>query len=197
VTRSIDFFDRQFQRQAREADYALNPFERAVLPYLHGTVLDLGCGLGNLAVAAAEAGCTVTAVDASPAGVADLARRALERGLAIDARQADLRYYAPPRSFDTVVSIGLLMFFVCKDARPLLERVRGAARPGGGTAAVNVLVEGTTFMDMFEPDDYCLFGVDELTAAFAGWDTVLSRHEDFPAPGGALKRFHTLVARRP
>jgi tellurite methyltransferase len=50
---------------------------------------------------------------------------------------------------------------------------------------------------MFDPAGYCLFGRDELSAAFAGWQTVLSRHEDFPAPGGTLKRFHTLVARAP
>jgi tellurite methyltransferase len=85
---SVDFFDRQFARQARESDYALNPFERAILPYLFGEVLDLGCGLGNLSLAAAEAGCKVTALDASPTGVADLARRARERGLAVEAQLA-------------------------------------------------------------------------------------------------------------
>src|SRR5574341_1763900 len=73
--KSVEFFDRQFERQVREAAYALNPFERAILPYLHGEVLDLGCGLGNLALAAAQAGCKVTALDASPSGIADLARR--------------------------------------------------------------------------------------------------------------------------
>jgi tellurite methyltransferase len=196
VTRSIDFFDRQFERQAREADYALNPFELAILPHLRGEVLDLGCGLGNLAVAAAEAGCSVTALDASPAAVADLRRRARQRGLRIEAALADLRRYVPSRHFDAVVCIGLLMFFACPDARPMLKTIRGAVRPGG-IAAINVLVEGTTFLDMFEPGDYCLFGAEELTTAFAGWETVLSRHEDFPAPRETLKRFHTLVARRP
>jgi len=189
-----EFFARQFRRQVEAGDYALNPFERAVLPYLRGDLLDLGCGLGNLAFAAAGRGCRVTALDASGVAVADLARRAGERGLALEAHCADLRHYVPARQYDCVVSIGLLMFLACPDARGLLVRVRDAVRPGG-VMAVNVLIEGTTYMEMFDAGGYCLFGRDELGEVFAGWDIRLSRHEDFPAPGGALKRFHTLVAR--
>jgi len=194
--RALEFFDRQFERQVEASDYALNPFERAALPHLSGEVLDLGCGLGNLALAAAERGCRVTALDASAPAIADLARRAGERGLALEAHGADLRHYVPARDYDCVVSIGLLMFFGCADARGLLARMRDAVRPGG-VVAVNVLVEGTTYMEMFDPEAYRLFGSDELGEAFAGWEVLLSRREDFPAPGGTLKRFHTLLARRP
>lgn len=190
--KSVEFFERQFQRQARERDYALNPFERAILPHLFGEVLELGCGLGNLALAAAQAGCKVTALDASPAAVADLARRA--KAMPLTAAVADLREYRPERQYDCVVSIGLLMFFPCAAARALLQRIQGAVRPGG-VAALNVLIEGTTYLDMFDPAGYCLLGRDELSAAFDGWRILLSRHEDFPAPGGTVKRFHTLVAR--
>ena len=193
---ALEFFDRQFGRQVQANDYALNPFERAVLPFLSGEVLDLGCGLGNLALEAAGRGCHVTALDASATAIADLVRRAAERGLALEAHGADLRHYVPARDYDCVVSIGLLMFFACGDARRLLARLREAVRPGG-LAAVNVLIEGTTYLEMFDPEAYCLFGRDELGEAFAGWDVLLSHHEDYPAPGGALKRFHTLLARRP
>ncbi|MGH8736109.1 MAG: SAM-dependent methyltransferase [Burkholderiales bacterium] len=193
---ALEFFDRQFERHREASDYALNPFECAVLPHLSGVLLDLGCGLGNLALAAAERGCRVTALDASASAIADLARRAGARGLALEAHCADLRHYVPARDYDCVVSIGLLMFFACRDARGLLARLREAVRPGG-LAAVNVLVEGTTYMEMFDLEAYCLFGRDELGDAFAGWDILLSRHEDFPAPGGTLKRFHTLLSGRP
>jgi len=192
---ALEFFDRQFRKQVEAGDYALNPFERATLPFLRGDVLDLGCGLGNLALAAAERGCRVIALDASGAAVADLARRAVERALALEAHCADLRHYVPAGRYDCVVSIGLLMFFACPDARGLLARLCDAVRPGG-IAAVNVLIEGTTYLDMFDPAAYCLFGRDELSEAFAGWEIRLSNHEDFPAPGGTLKRFHTLIARR-
>jgi len=194
-SRSVDFFDRQFAQQVATADYALNPFERAVLPYLQGEVLELGCGLGNLALAAAQAGCRVTAVDASPIAVADLQRRAAALGVALHAAAAELRSYKAVRQYDGVVSIGLLMFFPCAEARAVLGELRASVRPRG-IAAVNVLIEGTTFMAMFDPAGYCLFGPEELAAAFQGWDVLLSRHEDFPAPGGTRKRFHTLIARR-
>jgi tellurite methyltransferase len=193
--KSVGFFDRQFQRQVREADYALNPFERAILPHLFGEVLDLGCGLGNLSLAAAEAGCKVTALDGSSTGVADLARRARERGLSIDTLTQELADYAPDRQYDCVVAIGLLMFLACPQARAVLERIRDAVRPNG-LAAVNVLIEGTTYLDMFDPAGYCLFGRDELSAAFPRWQILLSRHEDFPAAGDTVKRFHTLIAQR-
>jgi tellurite methyltransferase len=190
----VQFFDEQFQRQARSADYALNPFEQQVLPHLAGEVLDLGCGLGNLSLAAAQAGCRVTALDASPAGVADLQRRARERALPLDARMADLRDFAPASQYDCVVAIGLLMFFDCATAVRLLEAIRAVVRPGG-LAALNVLIEGTTYLGMFEPGAYCLFRPHELAERFAGWSVLLSRHDDFPAPAGTLKKFHTFIAR--
>ena len=59
---SLRFFDAQFQRQVRESELALNPFEKQALAFLRGTILDYGCGLGNLAVAAARQGCSVVAL---------------------------------------------------------------------------------------------------------------------------------------
>ena len=42
-----------------------------------------------------------------------------------------------------------------------------------------------------------LFERAELTRAFSGWDMVSSEYADFEAPRDTLKRFHTVIARRP
>jgi tellurite methyltransferase len=193
---SVEFFARQFERQIAAADYQLNPFETWVLPHLAGRVLDLGCGLGNLSLAAAQAGHEVDAIDGCAQAVADLARRAQAKGLPVHASQRELAQWRADGLWDAVVAIGLLMFFDCASARHLLQEIRLAVRPGG-IAAVNVLIDGTTYMQMFDPDRYCLFTADELRKAFAGWAVILNRIDVFPAPDGLAKRFATVIARRP
>ena len=54
----------EFDQQIEAAEYRLNPFEEWVLPHLRGTLLELGCGLGNLTLTAARRGLSVTALDA-------------------------------------------------------------------------------------------------------------------------------------
>jgi len=196
TNKSIAFFDRQFQQQARDQDFTLNPFELLALPHLNGRVLDFGCGMGNLAVAAAQRGCAVVAMDASRSAVSHLRQRALAEALPIEAIEADLRNHAGTEDFDCVVSIGLLMFFDCATARRVLAMLQAHVRPGG-IAVINVLVEGTTFLDMFEPGHYCLFPRDELESRFAGWEIMHSEFRDFEAPSRRIKSFVTLIARKP
>jgi len=150
-------------------------------------VLDYGCGLGNLAVAAAQRCCLVLALDASPAAFAHIRHRAAEEALPVQAEMADLRDHALGDDFDAVVSIGLLMFFDCPTAYRTLETPKAPVREGG-IAVVNVLVDGTTYMALFEPMGYCLFPRTELESRFAGWTLLLSDHSDFDAPGGGAAR---------
>lgn len=195
VSHSVEFFDRQFEQQAAGPSLGLNPFERVALPHLRGSVLDYGCGLGELSLAAARAGCTVHALDASEVAVNHLRRRAEAEHLPIQAEVADLRLHRIQAEFDAVVSIGLLMFFDCAAAEHTLDELEAHLKPGG-TLVINVLVEGTTYMDMFDPQGYCLFGRDALARRFAHWNVVASEIADCPAPGGLNKSFATLIARR-
>jgi tellurite methyltransferase len=194
--RSVEFFDQQFARQIRDHDFQLNPFEQLALPHLRGRVLDFGCGMGNLSLAAARRGCSVMALDASAAAIGHLRAVAAGESLDIDAAQVDLRRYAIDEDFDTIVSIGLLMFFDCATALASLAEIQSHVKPGG-TAIVNVLVEGTTYLDMFDPAGHCLFARDELLRHFEGWTLLASEFADYPAPGGRIKSFATLISRKP
>ena len=135
------------------------------------------------------------ALDASYTAIARLQETAQAAGLAITAKQADLRHYALSDDFDVVVAIGILMFFDRATALARLDDLLTHVVPGG-VAIVNVLVEGTTYMDMFDPSEYCLFSVDELKEHFEGWHIEHFDRETFPAPRGLLKSFATVIARR-
>lgn len=193
---SVKFFDSQFEKQVAAGEFALNPFEQAALPHLRGELLDLGCGLGNLALAAARQGCQVTALDGSASAIARIQSAAAAEGLPVTAAVTDLVHYQIDRDWDSVVCIGLLMFFPEAPASALLAAIRDHVRPGG-VAVVNVLTAGTTFMGMFEPGHYHLFPEGELRRRFEGWEILVERHESFPAPGGTAKVFDTLIAKRP
>jgi tellurite methyltransferase len=194
--KSVEFFETQFQRQIRERDYVLNPFETVALDYLRGYVLDLGSGLGNLSLEAARRGHRVVAVEASPAAVARINADAQREGLAARAIQADLEKWTIGEAYDTIVAIGLLMFFRRETALELLRAIEQHVLPGG-RAIVNVLIEGTTYMGMFDADHYYLFAPDELEERFSGWRILLSRRQTFPAPGETRKEFSTVIAEKP
>jgi tellurite methyltransferase len=190
------FFEAQFRDQVGRGDFALNPFESDALEHLRGRVLDYGCGLGNLAIAAAARGCSVTALDASAAATERIAKEAAERGIAIRVERADLRGYRLQEDFDAIACIGLLMFFDCRTAFAQMEALMGHVSPGG-VLVLNVLVKGTTYLDMFEPSCHCLFDAGDVLARFAGWRIVSSRRQDFEAPRGLVKSFLTVVAQKP
>ena len=196
MNRSVDFFDTQFERQVRAGDFALNPFEKLALPFLRGRVLDLGCGLGNLVVEAARRGCSVLALDASVNAIARIRTVASAEGLSIEAKVADLATYRIAEDFDVIVSVGLLMFMESFCARQLLNEIQSHVKPGG-LAIINVLIEGTTYLDMFEPGHSYLFGENELRDRFAEWDLLESKYDSFDAPGSTVKRFATVIARKP
>lgn len=194
--KSVEFFDTQFQRQVQEREFTLNPFETLALGFLKGKVLDLGSGLGNLSLEGGRRGHSVVAVDGSPTAVARINAQAQREGLPVRAIQADIETWTIDRPYDTIVAIGLLMFFRREAALELLRAIREHVKPGGH-AIVNVLIQGTTYMDMFDPDSYYLFHQTELEDQFAGWTLLESRYQTFPAPRDTRKEFSTVIAEKP
>ena len=152
--------------------------------------------MGNLAFAAARRGCQVTALDASPTAIAHIQRGASAECVPLSAALADLRDYQIARQYDCVVSIGLLMFFDCPTALRVLAELQEHVRPGGG-AVVNELIKGTSCLELFDSTDHCLLAPSELQDRFSGWAIERSEFNDFQAPGKTVKRFSTVIARKP
>jgi 2-polyprenyl-3-methyl-5-hydroxy-6-metoxy-1,4-benzoquinol methylase len=101
--------------------------------------LDVGGGTGGFAVPLAQAGHTVTVVDASPDSLAALTRRAAEAGVAdrIEAVQGDgdgLAELVPPDSVDLVLCHSLLE--VVDDPHKVVTALATTLRPGGAASVV-------------------------------------------------------------
>jgi SAM-dependent methyltransferase len=95
-------------------------------------VLDLAAGTGRLALPLAAGGLRVTAVDASPAMLDVLARRATADGLSVATRSAWAHDLADVGAFDAIVCVDSF-YYLADEGLP--ERVLSAAaralRPGG------------------------------------------------------------------
>lgn len=99
------------------------------------SVLDVGAGSGGAALAMAEQGLRVTAIDGSPRMVDRIRARAGERGLSIDAQAMDgqaLQF--EDATFDDALSVlGIILF---PDAARGLAEMRRVVRPGGRVSVV-------------------------------------------------------------
>jgi SAM-dependent methyltransferase len=88
-------------------------------------VLDLACGTGRHAIAAAERGAVVVAVDRDADALTTARGAAVNAGVRIDWQQADLEAAWPDWGvFDAVLVFNYL-------DRPRFARARDAVRPGG------------------------------------------------------------------
>ena len=153
-----------------------SPFLTGMLPRLpkSGTALDLACGDGRHALALAQHGLEVTAIDFARAGLDKLRRQALQNRLAIDIVQANLESYPlPEEHFDVAIKTFYLQ-------RNLIPKMRTALRPGGIAIVETFLIDQRQIGHPRNPA--FLLDRGELKAAFAGFD-ILEYREGLASTG--------------
>ncbi len=105
------------------------------------SVLDLGCGNGNVTLEAARRGAQVTAVDPSARLLQAAQRRAEAQGLNARFLQGDgARVEAPDASFDAVVAVFSVIF--APDAEACAKEMLRVVKPGGRVVVTSWLQEG-------------------------------------------------------
>lgn len=102
-----------------------------------GTLLDIGCGTGRVALDLAALGHDVTALDSDPALVAALSSRARERGLRVRTAVADARSFELEHRFALAIApMQVVQLLGSESGRAaLLRHVHAHLEPGGVFAA--------------------------------------------------------------
>ncbi len=140
-----------------------------------GWALDVGCGAGGLVVALADRGWQVTGIDIADRAI-EAARLILEdRGVTAELIHADAAAWRPDHQYDLIVSS-----FALPD-RParteVLRMIRDATSPGGSVALKDFDSSMKRFGFFVEFD---LVAIEDLTAAFEGFETVRAEIVDTP-----------------
>jgi tellurite methyltransferase len=146
-----------------------------------GHALDLACGAGRNALWLAEHGWSVTAVDGSPAAIELVRKRAVERGVSVDAQVVDLEkgeYTIEPSHWDLVVISYYLQ-------RNLFEPAKHGVVSGGVLVAIVLLGEGRFSLK-----------AGELRGFFSDWE-ILHDREGNPGDSPEHRAVAEIVARRP
>lgn len=154
-----------------------------------GRALDVACGAGRHAVWLAERGWQVTAVDYSRVAIETLRRQALDRGLTIDARVADLErgeFAIEPSIYDLIVVTNYLQ-------RDLFPAIKSGVREGGVVIAAIAMIDDDPAVKPMNPA--FLLNPGELRLEFDGWE-LLRDYEGKPAGRAHRRAIAEIVARR-
>jgi tellurite methyltransferase len=186
----INDWDRRYrsgERAAEDLEAAPNPLlvETAKL-LAPGKALDLACGAGRNALWLAEHGWSVTAVDGSPPAIEILRSRSVERGIAVDARVADLekgQYRIEPTAWNLIA----ICFYLQRD---LFEPAKLGVVPGGILLSIVHITEPGE-----EPTAHRL-RPGELQTFFQGWQ-ILHYFEGKPKDPAHRRSIAEIVAQRP
>jgi ubiquinone/menaquinone biosynthesis C-methylase UbiE len=130
-----------FNELARQVMSISEDLCRAIDPHAGERVLDVACGSGNAALAAARRYCQVSAIDFVPALIERAKARALAEGTNIDFRVADAQGLPfDDASFDVVLSVFGVMF--APDQEKAASELLRVCRPGGRIGLASWMPEG-------------------------------------------------------
>jgi len=179
-----------------------------IAPYVAGSVLEIGCGMGTYTCLLARRAERVTAIDIEAEFVAEVVARTA--GLSnVECRQADATQDELPAQFDCVVMLDVLEHL--PDDGAMLRRLYGLLRPGG-----RLILKVPAHAWLFNPLDtavghYRRYGRGQLRrviqasgfikpklwlfnrAGIAGWwlnGTILRRSRP---PGGQVAGFDRMI----
>ena len=164
------------------AAYAVDlPLWRELAEAAAGPVLDIGCGTGRVALDLASRGHAVTGLDSDADLVRELARRARERDLPVDAVVADARSFELPARFPLAIApLQVVQLLGGSEGRvAFLARARRALAQAG------VLAVALSDPDEAVPQEEVLPPLPDVLEA-DGWvlsSRPLSMH---PEPGGVV-----------
>jgi tellurite methyltransferase len=176
----------QRYRVERDAKAAPTPLVMETAQGLNpGRALDLACGTGRNALWLARHGWSVTAVDGSGTAIEILRQSAVELGLQVDSRVADLQageYAIEPASWDLIS----ICYYLQRD---LLEPAKLGIVPGG------VLMVIVHIGEPGEEPTPIRLRPGELVSYFQGWQ-ILHNYEGKPRDAAHARAVAEIVVRR-
>lgn len=154
------------------------------------TVLDLACGTGRHAIAAARLGARVTAVDHDPAALGAARDAARAAGVTIDFQQADLTApWQPGTAYETVLAFNYL-------DRARMPDVRAHVAPGG-LLVMETYLAGQRALGWGPMSDEHLLEPGELMALARPLDVLFGREVLEPVGSDRFRLVASVLARRP
>ncbi|MBK8952442.1 MAG: class I SAM-dependent methyltransferase [Chitinophagaceae bacterium] len=127
-------------------------------------VLDLMCGYGRHALALAQKGIAVTAVDNLPVYVNEIKAKAVAAGLPVHAELCAVLDYSATEKFNLVICMGnSLNFFNATDTAKLLANIAGMLKEGGAVLINSWSIAEIAFKNFREKGWSTIAGIKFLT----------------------------------
>lgn len=196
------FWDERFASETYVYGEAPNAFLKSQVHTLPagGQVLSLGEGEGRNGVFLATQGFSVTALDSSEQGFAKTRELASRNKVSVSTRFGDVTHAdLGKEEWDAIINI--YCHLPSPERQALYPRITAALRPGGVFLSEQFSKEQLAYQSGGPKVEDMLLSLDELSAAFEGWEILVAKKEvvlldegPFHQGEGSVLRF---VARKP